>query len=388
MKPFTFICLLFFLLPAFAQAQETVLPITVVEKDNDFYVEQERLWRKVVEKDPANVVAWDNLYKAARYIDFPAVFNDPTYKKKVGEIVEEMGKAIPNSFEFHYISAWHNGFGDGNMVHLLKAYEIDSTRPKIYEDLFTQYYADGEWKKAERFIKKWYDSQTLAPQLLHVGYNFLACVEEGGVLFTSGDNDSYPVWMLQMARGIRPDVATFNGYLILDAEFARNLLRKYDLKMDAEGFDLLQGRGPGQWSNLAKFIRRLGEQNPGRRIYLPITAPKELYSDLEEDLYLVGTVFEYCPHRVNYIAYLERNWYRNMKLDYLDFEVYNEEYAYTPAGLPYTVTVYLYPAMALCRHYEVAGEAQKAADLLEFGKKVSQMVGDPELYQQFLKGFK
>lgn len=386
MKKYFLLTLLIALFPAWILAQETVYPITTIQRENDFYVTQTKLWKKVTEKEPQNAIAWQNLYHAARYQDFPAVFNDPDYKQKVTTIVEEMGKAIPNSYEYNYIRAWHNAFGKENYVYLQKAYEIDSTRPKICEDLFTYHRMQGNWDKADFFMRKWYNHQTMAPQLLHLCYNLLACTEENGILFLSGDNDSYPTWMLQTVKKFRPDVATLNAYMIMDRDYARKVLKRYNLKADESAFALLDRKGELNWKNSAKFMRHLAEKNPGRKVYFPMTMQKDVQNELGDELYVVGPVFQYCPKSFDNIAVLKRNWSQNMKLDYLDFVPYSEDYQYTPEGLPYTVIVYMYPAVTLYLHYKAAGENQRAEAMLDFAKDLSVKLGKPNHYKDFISG--
>lgn len=385
MKQFLLIFSLLF--PLQLLAQETVHPITVVQRENSFYKEQRKLWKAVTEKEPTNELAWENLYKAARYQDFPAIFKDEDYKKEVSQLVDEMGKAIPNSYEYHYIYAWHHSFGEDNLDHLLKAYEIDSTRPKIYEDLFTHYYARGEWETAERYMNKWYKARSLAPQLLYFCRNFLACTEEKGILFLAGDNDSYPTWMLQTAMGYRNDVAAINVFLMMDPDHARSLFKRYQLKYDEADFEYLK-RGPEQWKMAGQFIRRMAELNPERPIYLPLTLPEEVYEDIREDLYIVGPLFQYHPGRFDNMALLKKNWQHNIRTDYLESLIYGDGYNYSPKGLPHTASVYLYPSITLYHHYGAAGEPQKAAEMLDFAKKISRLLGKPDLYKEYEEGLR
>ncbi|MEM6273180.1 MAG: hypothetical protein AAF998_27460 [Bacteroidota bacterium] len=385
MSKFIFLLLLFVVVVLPAAAQETVLPITVEERENEFYTTQYRLWRAVTEKEPTNAQAWWNLYAAARYRDFPAIFRDTTYKSKVTALVERIGAAIPDTYEFHYIYAWHHGFGQDNLEHLLTAYRIDSSRPKILENLFTHYHAEGDWEMATYYMNKWYRAKELAPQLLHFGYNLLASTEENGILFLSGDNDSYPTWMLQMTQNIRPDVAAINVYLMNDADYARKLLAKYDIQADDSAYAWLGRDRKDIWQNSARFIQHLAEKNPDRKIYLPPTMVREIQEVLEDDLYIVGAVYQYCRRRFDNIAVLKRNWNTRLKLDYLDFLAYGDGYHYTPAGLPYTVYIYYYPALALYKHYRAAGEGQKAAEVMEFCEKISNSLGKPNLHEDFIK---
>ena len=258
---------------AYAQDRpETVPAYTTQQFTHDWYAGQEKLWKAETERDPRSETAWFNYFKAARYAGFGDTSRDWKERSEyMAKLIESMGSAIPNTFTYHYVRWWNGGNDDAYFSDLEQAYAIRQDYAELSDDFATYYEMRGNDEQVKFFAKKWYQTKTMAPGLLEYNYNVLMSLEKNAIIFTSGDNDTYPLWLLQYAKGIRPDVTVLNTSLVSDSSYRRLAMKKYNVKGDPTKLDADHMATMSYDSCVAEFLKSVAESNTARPVYFALT---------------------------------------------------------------------------------------------------------------------
>jgi tetratricopeptide (TPR) repeat protein len=191
----------------------------------------------------------------------------------------------------------------------------------------------------------WYTHDRSGFYIAHnYAYNMLVPLERDAIVFTNGDNDTFPLWYIQEVERLRPDVRVVNLSLLNTPWYIRQL-RDQDPKVplsytDAELAALMPYRdeetGNIVWvKDLA--VANIVENNRWRRpLYLAVTVPDQM--GLEKRLSLEGLVFRVNREETGKEVDVEKtmdNLYRVFRYEGLldenreyDTSVYKDENAY------------------------------------------------------------
>ncbi len=371
----------------YAQQADVPQPIPQYAQDNrghNWYVHQLALWEAECAKTPTKEGAWYNRFKAQRY----SFFEDTTVTQKqraetFTKLLADMKKAIPDSWEYH-LSVWRNGGNNTELSeHLNRAYQLNPTFVEIIEELVTFYEVNMNRTKRDEFIKQWYAAKSFSPSLLGYAYNALTTLEPNAILVTCGDNDTYPFWMLQVAKNIRPDVVIMNTSLMCHPEYRPKFLKLYSIQADT----LLLGdehmARTSYEQSVQEFIRSVAQSNK-RPFYVSITVDPMFSELIKDDLYLTGLANKYSPKRFDNIAVLKRNW-EAMHLDYLTQTFYEENYGFNTKWLPLLNMNYIPLTALLYEHYKLSGDETKAEHIKNFALTLATAAHQEQNTQEYFE---
>jgi hypothetical protein len=197
---------------------------------------------------------------------------------------------------FFYYTVWM-GLGLGWLTHLVLRGAGPGTRPAVGIAAA----AVSVFIASVPIARGWETHDRRGNWIAHdYAYNMLAPLEENAILFTNGDNDTFPLWYLQEVNGFRKDVRIVNLSLLNTAWYGEQLRDeepRVPMRFTTE--QLWQLR-PMQDPNTGRvwyvkdivghdIVAAVREQGDRRPVYFAVTVDDLL--GFEQELKLEGLVF-------------------------------------------------------------------------------------------------
>jgi len=368
-----------------AQQPEKVYSIVKEVHPFEWYQAQAKAWKSVLDKAPKNGPGWIYYYTAnrmARITDrsrWEAARGE--YFKNLSDIVEMAGKAVPGTYESIYIKLYNNSIDYPDCEKdLLRAYELGGGRAEILGEMVLWYEVKRNGEKRREFNKQWFLSNDIAAGILNYNYNVLQTLDDDAIILTAGDNDTYPLWMLQDVLGLKPGVAVLNIPLLTKEDYRKKIfeaLQIPEIQFNAENY-----RDGDSLSALRKVILTQVLEKAKRPVYLALTTDTRYYLDAEiqKNLYLSGLAMRYQKKEFDNLGVIRRHFENDYLLDYLKVN-----FAFDPSAavVAQMNTGYLPSLVKLCSHYRLSGEGEKLAVVRQLIATISAKAGRAEEVKEY-----
>ena len=370
-----------FYMQGYAQKPEPVYSVVRQVHDFDWYETQAKAWKQEIDNGSTNAMAWVYWSEANRMAHY---FCDASkWESKKGDyfvpnaqLVEAAEKAIPNSFEYYFLKMQ----AERNNKAISEDYLMKAQALRPYDDLLlpwlmNQSVVANDKVGMAQVSTKWFESNEMPQELYATAYNNLISLDTNAILLTDGDNDSYPAWILQAARKVRPDV------LILNISMSRRI-DSYREKVFAEN-----GIKPLVFANDSvrtdqNLFKHLITNVAGRPIYVSVFTSEDVYKAYVKNMYFIGLSLKYSPKPFDNLAVLRNNVENKYMLDFLKQSFQNNP---SQSVINMVNGGYLASFQKLYTYYKQIGQRDKAIKIKALAVTVAKNSGLTDWLKYFEK---
>jgi hypothetical protein len=225
-------------------------------------------------------------------------------------------------------------------------------RYETYHDFITKAEFERDTAAMKKFSELWYKNEFYSPGITNWNYNVLMSVEPNAILITQGDNDTYPLWLLQYVKNVRKDVTVLNSSILLREDYRKTIFNEIGLPpFDQSIVDFDSG---------SEYFNAVSEhvvQHAPRPVYLGLSLPEHLRDQWDENLYLTGLTFKYSDKEFDNKAVIRNNFENKFLIDYLKFSFQDD---FSETVVHFMNQQYIPCLTVLHEHYKLSGEVQKA----------------------------
>jgi len=221
----------------------------------------------------------------------------------------------------------------------------------------------GDREQVAQICREWQRSGQCSPGVLSWCYNALMSLDVNALLVTQSEHDTYPIWLLQYAFGVRPDVSVLSLPLLEDATYRDHTAQGLGWKNAAAG--------ASSADFLSNLTARQSAANSSPVYFSPLLDKARLQTE-QQRLYLTGLALRWNQRAFDNVAALRANYENRFLTDYLQAEWQPE----SDPALVASLNLHYIPAfLVLHRHYVATGEAAKADALQSLTLAVARKGG-------------
>jgi formylglycine-generating enzyme required for sulfatase activity len=166
----------------------------------------------------------------------------------------------------------------------------------------------GDAALCASICEAWYASGQFIPGMLNWNYNALMSVDQGAIIITQNEYDTYPALLLQNALHVRKDVLILHHTWLKDPQVQQLLNDRLHLKPEVAVLDKTDV------SQLLKFAQNEPVAAP---LYFSVLVDQKNLAPAQHNLYITGLAIKYSPKPFDNVAVLRDKYENNFRVDYL-----------------------------------------------------------------------
>lgn len=340
-----------------------ILSFVTEMHDSIYYCSQKNLWNIQIQLNTKNSYAWYNYYYATRNWMKTNYKNDPRpyleKMKTLRQIIDSMKQLVPESFEYNLVEWMQSAYIPEKEKFIIKAYELGPYRPELTVHIMTYAEIIRDKKLKEKYAKLFLESDYSSSGLLNYNYNILNSLDKNAILITEGDNDTYPIWMLQ-SIGIRKDVQVINVNLIQVDKYRRKIFEELKIESMNDSFNT---NSKFTLQNAQIIIQHISKNLKNRKLYAPVAMPPVNLDSIKNQLNLTGLTYEINTISLNSNSIIRKNYEQVYKLDYLET---NFKKDISRSHVNHLNQNYIVSMITLYKDYIISNELQKADRLKNY----------------------
>lgn len=220
-------------------------------------------------------------------------------QQQLDMVVGKMEQLYPQSFEYHY-AAYLNARNDTAMGgHLLEAHRMAPFRTELYDDLVALAELSDNSTMKREFSQLLENRKVYDPLLYQYGRNMFRSLEKGAYIFTRGEWDTYPLWVLQSVHNENGDITVLQLDLLHKEHYFNRMMAPFKLKKGAYHRFI---------ADKPAFFRELAAAKHGKPVYLSLTVDQQIISNIAPLLYNTGLAMKLSSAPFDNLTTLKANW--------------------------------------------------------------------------------
>lgn len=306
------------------------------EHDAQWYAHQTALWEKEVQKNPNDDEAWYYwfTFTKSKFTNVPARDVDlDAMAKEMSAIANRLHKERPDSYaryiiDFNYSSMFRNwpDYLDELVImsktpdaaklddiqdNMLKAIKMRPDFEPMYPGYVAYLVKTGRTDLMTDILKRWYNTGSYSYTMLSYAYNCMAGMEENGILFVSGEEETFACLLVQYGKGLFQDRLIINLNLLQEPDYLEYICNLLGVEATQPPADKTNIDYMNPWrENLIFSIAHTSK----RPVYFTSYYIPEIFKNF---LYSEGLVTKYSTKRYDNLAVKRRNYESVYLTDYM-----------------------------------------------------------------------